>query len=302
MKSGTGTRATTRSTSRAHRPRGLRPRKRLGQHFLAPAWAAKIVEAIRPTPGDVFLEIGPGLGALTLPLAATGVPILAVEIDRRLSADLLPRVPPNVTVLAGDVLTSDVVPYLSGLEPQRVPQAAGGPRPVRRFRIAGNLPYYIAAPILSHLIDLHRRDAFFSDATLMLQREFADRLLARPGSKAYGVLTILVSLHARITRLLDVPPGAFHPRPKVRSTVVGVEFGAPAVFIADDVLFERMVKALFSQRRKTLANALKRFDATGPAVLALAGLDGRRRPETLRLDELARLAELFTSVRRPPVL
>jgi 16S rRNA (adenine1518-N6/adenine1519-N6)-dimethyltransferase len=205
-------------------------------------------------------------------------------------------------MLSGDVLTADVVPYLSGLEPQRGPHASGSPPPVRRCRIVGNLPYYIATPILFRLIELHRQDAFFTDATLMVQREVADRIVARPGSKAYGVLTILLGVHATITRLFDVPPHAFLPRPQVHSTVVRLEFGAPSVFIADLPLFERLVKALFSQRRKTLHNALKRFDPTGPAVLALSGLDGRRRPETLRLDELARLADLVASVRRPAML
>ena len=260
------------------------------------------MQAIDPKPGDVFLEIGPGTGALTLPLAASGAPILGVEVDRRLFADLLPRVPPNVTMLAADILTADVVPYLTGLEPQRGALAGSDAPPARRFRVVGNLPYYIASPILFRLIALHQQDACFTDATLMVQREVADRLLARPGSKAYGVLTILLSLHATITRLLDVPPGAFVPKPKVHSTVLRLTFTPPAVFIGDRRLFERLVKGLFSQRRKTLANALKRFDPTGPAVLALAGIDGRRRPETLRLDELARLADLFASVRRPAVL
>jgi len=298
LKTSTGGRPRSRPTRRP-RPRA---RKRLGQHYLAAGWAARIVQAIDPKPGDVFLEIGPGTGALTLPLAASGAPVLAVEIDRALFADLLPRVPPNVTMLTGDVLTADVVPYLSGLGSNRGPAATADPAPARRFRVVGNLPYYIASPILFRLIDLHRQDAFFTDATLMVQREVADRLVARPGTKAYGVLTILLSIHARVTRLFDVPPTAFQPKPKVHSSVIRLEFGPPATAIADLPLFERLVKALFSQRRKTLANALKRFDATGPAVLALSGLDGRRRPETLRLDELARLADLVATVYRPAML
>jgi 16S rRNA (adenine1518-N6/adenine1519-N6)-dimethyltransferase len=279
--------------------RGGRPRKRFGQHFLAPAWARKVVEVIAPEPGDVFLEIGPGTGALTLPLAAHHVPILAIEIDRELVSDLLQRVPPHVTVMTGDVLKTDVLPFLSGLEPHRpiAGPGAGPPRP-RRTRVVGNLPYYIAAPILVRLIDIHRRHGFFTDATVMLQREVADRLTARPGAKDYGVLTIMLAVHARITRLLDLPPGAFTPPPKVRSSVVRLAFGPPTVRIRDEALFERMVKALFGQRRKTLSNALKAFDPTGPAVLALAGIDSRRRPETLSVEELARLAELFASVRQ----
>ena len=281
---------------------GHRPRKRFGQHFLTDRWAQKVVAAISPAPGDVFLEIGPGKGALTLPLSASGAPVLAVEIDRDLAADLAGRVPPNVTLLTGDILTQDVLPYLSGLESQRPAGWTGPAGPARRFRAVGNLPYNLSTPILFRLLDIHRRHGFFADATIMLQREVADRLLARTGTKDYGVLTILLSMHARISRLLDLPPGAFVPPPKVRSTVVRLAFGPAAVRVSDDRLFERLVKTIFMQRRKTLANALKPFDATAPAVLALSGIDGRRRPETLQLSELARLTELFASVRRPAVL
>ena len=298
---------TLRKTARP-RPAGAgrqanRPRKRFGQHFLLQAWARKVVVAVAAQPGDVFLEIGPGKGALTLPLAESGASILAVEIDRDLVAALAPQVPRNVTVMTGDVLTTDVLAVLSGLEPTRPPQSpstASGP--TRRFRVVGNLPYNITSPILTRLIEWHRREALFDDAILMMQREVADRVVAKPGTKAYGVLTVMLAVHAKITRLLDLPPGAFKPAPKVRSSVVRLEFGPPAVRIVDEPLFERMVKMMFAQRRKTLANALKSFDATAPAVLALARIDGRRRPETLQLEEIARLAELFASVRRPPVL
>src|SRR6185312_15796927 len=132
-------------TARAPRHR---PRKRFAQHFLAPAWARRVVDAIERQPGDVFLEIGPGKGALTLPLAATGSPILAVEIDRDLVAALAPRVPPNVTLASGDALTMDVIPFLTGLEPQRPADRPSGPGPARRFRIVGNLPYNLTTPIL----------------------------------------------------------------------------------------------------------------------------------------------------------
>jgi 16S rRNA (adenine1518-N6/adenine1519-N6)-dimethyltransferase len=278
-----------------------RPRKRFGQHFLADAWARRIVDAIRPEPGDVFLEIGPGLGALTRPLAESGVPILAVEIDRDLVVRLARELPPNVTVLSGDILETEVVPILTGLEPQRPPGSAVGSTP-RRFRIVGNLPYNVASPILSRLVDWYRQHLIFSDATVMVQREMADRLTARPGTSDYGVLTVLMALRTTAVRVLNLPPGAFSPPPKVRSSVVRLAFGQPAVRLPDEALFERMVKALFSQRRKTLANAIKRFDPTGPAVLALSGLDGRRRPETLHLAELAHMAEILAAVKRPPVL
>lgn len=281
-----------------------RPRKRYGQHFLAPSWAERVAKVVDPQPGDVFLEIGPGTGALTLPLAGSGAPVLAVEIDRDLVADLAPRVPANVTVMSADVLTADVLAVLSGLEPQRPPgtSSPGAAVPTRRFRIVGNLPYNIASPILVRLIEWHRREGVFADATVMLQKEMADRLVARPGKKDYGVLTVLLGQHARISRLLELPSSAFKPAPKVRSSVIRLEFGPPAVRVVDEVLFERMVKAMFGQRRKTLANALKSFDPTAPAVLALAGIDSRRRPETLDIEEMGRLADLFSSVRRPRML
>jgi 16S rRNA (adenine1518-N6/adenine1519-N6)-dimethyltransferase len=295
--------------------RPFRARRRFGQHFLAPVWAARVVAAIAPAPGDAFLEIGPGTGALTFPLAATGAPILTVELDRQLAHDLAQAAPPNVTILAGDILSADVIPLLSGLTPHQpaaVSSAAHESRSTRtpepgrvsapRFRVVGNLPYYITSPILFRLIDLHRRHGFFTDATLMVQKEVADRLVAPPSTRDYGVLTIHLSVHAKLTRLLDLPPGAFTPAPKVRSSVVRMEFCSPTVRIPDERQFDRVVKAMFSHRRKTVANALKGFDRSAPAVLAAAGIDGRRRPETLQVSEIARLAELFAAAKAPPVL
>jgi 16S rRNA (adenine1518-N6/adenine1519-N6)-dimethyltransferase len=285
------------------RPRpAVRPRKRFGQHFLAASWAAKVVEAIQVEAGDVFLEIGPGTGALTRPLAATGAPILAVEIDRGLAADLARDAPGNVTMLTGDFLAADVLPLLSGLVPQQTAQSMDARPPARRFRVVGNLPYNITSPIVFRLLEMDRHHGFFADATVMMQREVADRLVARPGTKAYGALTILVATRARVARLLDLPPQAFKSAPKVRSSVVRLEFGHQPVRVVNGDIFERMVKGMFSHRRKTLGNALKAFDATAPAVLALAGIDAKRRPETLQVTEIARLAELFASVRRPAVL
>ncbi len=297
-------RASRRSTHRprAHAPARHQPRRRFGQHFLSATWARKIVDAIAPRPGDVFLEIGPGAGALTLPLAESGAPVLAVEVDRDLVADLAPRVPPNVTVLSGDVLKTDVLAFLTGLEPQRTPHDAHLPPPARRFRIVGNLPYNISSPLLFRMIEWHRRHAIFEDATIMLQREVADRIVAKPNSREYGVLTVMLGMHARTQRLLNLPPTAFKPAPKVHSAVINLTFTPPSVRVADEALLERMVKAMFGHRRKTLANALKGFDATAPAVLALAHIDGRRRPETLSLAEMAHLADLFAAVRQGRVL
>lgn len=279
-----------------------RTRRPLGQHFLTPAWAARLVERLAPEPGDVFLEIGSGAGALTLPLAATGTPILAVDIDRQLVETLASRVARNVTVLHGDILELDVIPYLTGLVPQQAHPSSAADAPRRRFRVAGNLPYYIASPILFHLIELHRRHRLFADATVMVQREVADRLVARPGTRNYGVLTVLLSVHARVSRVLDLPPSAFLPPPKVHSSVVRLEFGPPVVRLPDERLFERLVKAMFGQRRKMLGNALKGFHPAMASVLAASGLDLRRRPETLSLDEIAGLAERLAAAVHTPVL
>jgi 16S rRNA (adenine1518-N6/adenine1519-N6)-dimethyltransferase len=323
-----------RRRERADRPRltrTARPRKRFGQHFLAPGWARQVVGAIDPAPGDVFLEIGPGRGALTLPLADSGAPILAVEIDRDLVADLVRHVPGNVTVMSGDILRVDVVAILSGLEPQQpaagvrpgsdpgqtwvrpgsdlgqtpaIPPAVVPARlsPARRFRVVGNLPYNISAPILFRLLDFHRRLGFFADATVMLQREVAGRLLAEPGTKEYGVLSVMVAAQATVSRLLDLPPGAFAPAPKVHSTVVRIVFGTSPIRLSDVAVFERLVKTMFQQRRKTLANALKPLHKNASEIIASAGFDGRRRPETLQVAEIARLAEQFASASRPAVL
>jgi len=286
-------------------PTGLlrphRPRKRFGQHFLAGPWAEKVVAAIAPQEGDVFLEIGPGRGALTIPLARAGRPILAVEIDRDLVSALAARVPPNVTLLTGDFLTMDVMPYLTGLGPQHLAGSTAS-RPPRRFRVVGNVPYNLSTPIIFRLIRLHEAHQVLADATVMLQREVADRLVAQPGTKAYGVLTVSAQLHTRVERLLDLPPGAFSPPPKVRSAIVRLTFGPPAARVTDQALFDRMLRALFAARRKMLGNALKQFDAAGADVLAASGLDGRRRPETLQVQEIARLAELFVSAKRPRVV
>lgn len=268
-----------------------RPRKRFGQHFLSAAWAQKIIKAIAVERGDVFLEIGPGKGALTFPLAATGAPVLAVEIDRDLVQDLASRLPRNVTVISADVLETDVVPYLSGLEPQRSPDAAHLPREPRRTRIVGNLPYNLTTPILFHLAELQAQHRIFFDATLMVQKEVADRLAARPGTRDYGVLTVMMQVHGKLRRLLDLPPGAFKPAPKVHSSVIQLTFGPPAVKVSDHRRLEKVAKAIFSQRRKMLANSLKALTPDAPARLKAVGIDARRRPETLTLAELAALAE-----------
>ena len=263
-------------------------RKRFGQHFLEPVWADKVLDAIAPSSGDVFLEIGPGAGILTLKLAPRVARLVAVEIDRDLIAGLTPKLPANATIVAGDVLDIDLAAAL--------PAAASGP-----IRVAGNLPYNISSPILVRLLALQSQRPV-NDATLMLQREVADRIIARPGTAEYGVLSVLIQWRAEVTRLLAIPPGAFRPPPEVRSALIRLTFRPPPFRLEDPALFERMVRRMFTQRRKTLGNALAPFGreiATSPGpILTAAGIDPRRRPETLEIVEIARLADLFATAKR----
>jgi 16S rRNA (adenine1518-N6/adenine1519-N6)-dimethyltransferase len=258
-----------------------RARKKFGQHFLEAAWAAKVVSAIDPKPDDRFLEIGPGPGALTLRLAPLVAQLAAVEVDLAMIDALTPKLPDNAILIHGDILDVD----LASLQIDRP------------FRIAGNLPYNVSSPILFAVLDAHRTVGGITDATLMVQREVADRITARPGTGDYGVLSILVQLHADVQRLLTLPPGAFRPAPKVYSAVVALRFRPPAVSVADEQIFQAMVRTMFTQRRKTIANAVAPFASArhrdAHAALAAAGIDPRRRPETLQLEEFARLAEQF---------
>ena len=281
---------------------------------------------VAPSATDSFVEIGPGRGALTLALAASGARIRAIEIDRDLAADLATRVPANVTVVAADFLA--LTPHevfaeemlaeddgrfahtaaggASGAGPSEGHRAsAGGPATEHasgptRIRVVGNLPYNVSSPILFRLLALARETGRLGDATLMLQREVAVRVAAGPGSGDYGPLSILTSLHADVQRRFELPPGAFRPPPKVHSTVIRLRFRPPSVDVGDYAGFERLVRAIFQQRRKTLSNALTAFlhasppsevaaTLTATEVLGRAGIDGRRRPETLALAELARM-------------
>jgi 16S rRNA (adenine1518-N6/adenine1519-N6)-dimethyltransferase len=262
----------------------VRTRKRFGQHFLEPVWADKVVQAIAPAARDVFLEIGPGTGALTLKLAAVVSRLIAIEIDRDLTSQLARTVPANATVVTADVLEVDLMTLLGDVD-------ASTP-----VRIAGNLPYNVSSPILFKLLELQSRRSL-KDATLMLQREVADRIVAKPGTGDYGVLSVLVQWHADVTRLLALPAGAFRPAPAVKSTLIRLGFRPTQIPLDNPEAFQRLVRSMFSQRRKTLGNALARFGAENAVdarkVLEEAGIDPTRRPETLELVEIAELADLF---------
>jgi 16S rRNA (adenine1518-N6/adenine1519-N6)-dimethyltransferase len=270
-------------------------RKRFGQHFLEPVWVDKVIRAIDPKPDEVFIEIGPGRGALTRPLAARAKTVTAFEIDRDLAAQLTATAPPNLTVVEGDFLDAAARQAVRSLG------ASNDQRPTS-IRVAGNLPYNVASPILFALVELTACGVPLVDATVMLQREVAERLVAPPGGREYGVLSILIRHAADVDLILKLPPGAFRPPPKVLSALVRLRFHPPEPPVAHPATFAAIVQAVFTRRRKTLANALlacgDRVPRVKPAeALASAGLDGTRRPETLAIAEFARLADVYAAKR-----
>ena len=291
------------------------PRKRFGQHFLEPAWVEKLLRAVAPGPEQTFLEIGPGLGALTRPLAARAGRVVAFEIDRDLVSALRDAAPSHLTIVEGDFLQvtaerlRDLLTGDAGGWAERAPFSARARAedPTRTpIRVVGNLPYNVASPILFKLVELYSGGVPLADATVMLQREVADRLVASPGTRKYGVLSVLIGQTASLHRLFTLPPGAFRPMPKVHSAVVRLRFHAPAPAPTDPAVFRAIVQAIFTRRRKTLANALLAYEAGRepfvPDLLRRADLDGRRRPETFTIAELVRLADAFASVSRRAVL
>lgn len=265
----------------------VRRRRALGQHFLAdPDVAARIVEAVGATPADVVCEIGPGPGALTRSLAARAGRLVALEIDPALRDRLAAAATHWAEAGRVEIRETDArgFPYeeLRALRPD----------PGGHVLVVGNLPYSVSKAILERLLDAH---ATLDRAVLMLQREVAERLAASPGGREYGALSVFWRRWADVSQLLVVPPAAFRPPPAVESAVVTVTFrSVPRVAVADEPGFERVVRAAFGQRRKTLENALRGGGlgsaARLAAALAEAGIDGRRRAETLSLEEFGRLA------------
>jgi len=252
-----------------------------------------VTQAIAPLGGDVILEIGPGRGAITQLLVRNDVRVVAIEIDRELTAALRSTLP-EVRVVESDFLA---------LSPSRLRDELG-PLSAHsgRLRVVGNLPYNVAAPILFRLLELHREGLPLADATVMLQREVADRLLAAPGSRDYGALSVLIQREAKVERLLQLPPGAFRPVPMVHSTLVRLRF-QPSQGTARSGAFRSLTVAIFSRRRKTIANALAAYrgsrDVRPTDVLRYAGIDPRRRPETLTIEEIGRLVDGFLSADAP---
>ena len=256
-------------------------RKRFGQNFLvSPGIIHKIVDAIAPRPGDTVVEIGPGLGAITCPLLERIDHLHVVEIDRDLIARLRSRFPPErLTVHEGDALKFD----FGSLK-------AAGP-----LKIAGNLPYNISSPLLFHLVAFAPR---VHDMHFMLQKEVVDRMVADPGSKDFGRLSVMLQYHYHMERLFVVPPGAFNPAPKVDSAIVRMiprKLGAGET-ANDPALFARVVTAAFSQRRKMLRNTLR--ELIGEAALAALGITPTARAEDIAVADYVRLANSLADIAR----
>jgi 16S rRNA (adenine1518-N6/adenine1519-N6)-dimethyltransferase len=253
----------------------IRARKRFGQHFLHdPGVIARIVAAIRPEPGQRIIEIGPGTGALTLPLLERCGRLEVIEIDRDLAAALGERCAGRgeLIVHCADVLEFD----FAGLH-------GGG----AALRICGNLPYNISTPLLFHLL---KSRALISDMHFMLQREVVERMAASPGRKSYGRLTVMLAAACRVESLFRVGRGAFHPPPAVDSAIARLlPHPAPPFPLPDPARFAELVAAAFSMRRKTLRNGLR--ELVGPESFQAAAIDPGRRPETLSPAEFAALAE-----------
>lgn len=248
-------------------------RKRFGQHFLHdPAVIERIVRAVAPRPGDAIVEIGPGRGALTRPLLASAGRLDAIELDRDLAAALERDFPAGsgLTLHVGDALRFDFAAL----------SAAHG----ARLRLVGNLPYNISTPLLFHLL---AAPAAFADLHVMLQREVIDRMVAAPGSADYGRLTVMLAPWTHVEKLFDIGPGAFQPPPRVWSAVARVDIRNTPAFEVPPAYAELVLRA-FSQRRKTLRNALRPIlDA---AAIEAAGIDPGARAEVVPPQGFAALA------------
>jgi 16S rRNA (adenine1518-N6/adenine1519-N6)-dimethyltransferase len=261
---------------------GLTPRKRWGQHFLVDRNILnKVVHAAKLEKGDVILEIGPGMGEMTLALARQVNKVIAVEIDRELVKILREKTAdfPNIIVIEGDILKISFEElYRQGHQ---------------QLKVVANLPYQISTPLLFGFIE--SRD-LFSTLTLMLQREVAERMIASPGGKDYGPLSIFTQSVSDLSIQFYIKPSAFFPPPKVESAVIHMVWKErPLVRGEEEGWFKKVVKGCFGYRRKRLINALRHADLLLPEDLEKRiekiGIDSQRRPETLTIQEFARLAD-----------
>ncbi|MDL2269881.1 16S rRNA (adenine(1518)-N(6)/adenine(1519)-N(6))-dimethyltransferase RsmA [Desulfosarcina sp. OttesenSCG-928-A07] len=262
----------------------IRAKKQLGQNFLDdPAVARAIVDAAALAPTDWVLEIGPGLGAITLPASRAARRVIAIDKDDRIidlfrTERILTGID-NVDLRQGDILKTDI---------SAIGREAGGP-----LVVLGNLPYNISSQVLVQLIDSRK---WVRRAILMLQKEMAERISAPPGSRAYGRLSVMLGYCARTRICMQVPASRFFPAPKVDSSVLEVTFVDPPPFPArDEALLSRVVRAAFGKRRKTLRNALSQSDlqldsATCEKILVHCDIDPMERAEQLPVSAFVRLA------------
>ncbi len=260
----------------------IRPVKRLGQSFLVDNnITSRIVDASKIDGGDTVVDIGAGLGTMTSMIAERAKKVVALEIDPKLVNVLNEELKEisNIEIIHTDVLRYDFSSPLGG---------SG------KIKVIGNIPYNISSQILFRLIEF--RD-HISSATLMFQKEVADRITASPGTKEYGILSVIIPMYAVLSTIMTVPSSCFHPKPKVDSTVLKMDIREEPLYPLDNYdIFLKTVKTAFSKRRKTLANNLKDMNVArskGVDVSALldeAGIDGQRRGETLTVEEFGRLS------------
>lgn len=261
----------------------LRADKKLGQNFLIDEEVVKqIALATDLKEGDKVLEVGPGIGTLTQALAETGADVTAVELDRRLIPVLGKTLDGynNVEIINNDILQLDIN------------EAMGG----ETFKVAANLPYYITTPIIFHFLE---KKLPVERLVVMVQKEVAQRMVAKPGSKTYGVLSVSIQYYTEPEIALIVPSKAFIPAPSVDSAVVVCKRRTVPPVEVDEKIFFRTVKAAFSVRRKMLNNALKNMGITSDQAkewLAIAGIDSKRRGETLSIEEFAALSNSFSKI------
>ena len=258
--------------------------KKLGQNFLIKRGIVdEIVHAAELTVGEPVLEVGPGIGTLTQGLAQSGADVTAIELDRRLLEVLDTTLASydNVRIIHGDVLKLDVPTIMNQ----------------KRFKVVANLPYYITTPIIMSLLESKLP---IERLVVMVQKEVALRMVAKPGTKDYGALSVAVQYYTEPDIVLDVPPKSFLPAPAVTSSVIRcVLRDKPPVDVIDEKLFFRVVKAGFAQRRKTFSNTMKTTGLTRDRIeelLVKANIDGQRRGETFTLQEFADVANAWAAL------
>lgn len=267
---------------------GFRVSKSLGQNFLMDQHIVdQIIKGSNIDEASLVIEIGPGLGVLTAAAAKKAGKVVAIEIDKKLLPILKETLGeyPNVEVIQGDILKTDLLPILE--QNQKV-----GGRNRESIRVMGNLPYYITTPIIMKLLEERLP---LSSITIMMQKEVGERIAAQPGTKAYGALSLAVQYYATVTQVSKVSREVFFPKPNVDSIVLRLDLRKEApVSLENEQLFFDVIKAGFSQRRKTLRNTLSGLAGLSreemEAAMEAAGIDPGRRGETLSMEEFAALS------------